>query len=171
LKAIGTLNDKNGLTIRIGKVKDGAAAQTTFGEAMFGGSMQPLLAKSVDDNVVANLTITFKSSSEMTVENLAHEGSHAEDHQKFVAAMMANPGLDDEAVKQLPENLTKYATESKAYHATSYVKEYQRREGELWKRGWKEADRQIAIDGYIKNEYKVTPKDPGRRLYETEKKD
>jgi RHS repeat-associated protein len=172
LKAIGTLNDKNGLTIEIGKVAKGAAAETSFGT---GADGKPLLAKDADGkgNYVANVVMTFKSSDDMTAEVLSHEGSHTEDRQKFIAAMFAasakDPLFSDEMAKSLPENLTKYVTESKAYHNSSYVQEYKGVEGEYWKRGWAEVDRQKAINNTLRTSdlYKVTPEKPGLRLYET----
>ena len=177
LKAIGTLNDKNGLTIEIGKISKGAAAETSFG---IGADGTPLLAKDADGkgNYVANVVMTFKSADQMTAEVLAHEGSHVEDHQNFVSAVFAanakDPQFDYQMAKSLPENVTKYATESKAYHNSSYVQEYNRTEGDYWKHGWKEVDRQKAIDYTLRtsNLYKVTP-EPGKqgaRLFETKPK-
>jgi RHS repeat-associated protein len=174
LKAIGTLNDKNGLTIEIGKVPKGAAAETKFGLDKDG---TPLLAK--DDgngNYVANVVMTFKSADEMTAEVLAHEGSHAEDRQKFVAAIFAasakDPSFTFEMAKALPENLTKYVAETKAYRNSSYIQEYMGVEGDYWKRGWAEADRQKAIDNTLRTNklYKVTRDKPGARLFETKPK-
>jgi len=68
LKAIGTLNDKNGLTVEIGKVTKGAAAETSFG---IGADGKPLLAKDADGkgNYVANVVMTFKSADDMTAES------------------------------------------------------------------------------------------------------
>lgn len=114
----------------------------------------------------------------MTAEVLAHEGSHVEDHQTFVAAVFAanakDPQFDYEMAKSLPENVTKYATESKAYHNSPYVQEYNGTEGDYWKHGWKEVDRQKAIDYTLRtsNLYKVTP-EPGKqgaRPFETKPK-
>lgn len=162
------------MTIEIGKVPKGAAAETKFGLDKDGA---PILAKADGNgNYVANVVMAFKSADEMTAEVLAHEGSHTEDRQKFIAAMFAasakDPGFDIDKAKALPENLTKYAAETKAYRNSSYIQEYMGVEGDYWKRGWTEADRQKAIDNTLRTSklYEVTREKPGTRLYETKPK-
>jgi hypothetical protein len=97
--------------------------------------------------------LTFKSSDEIKAEVLGHEGSHTADRQDYVAALMtanyANPSMTPEAGRDLPENLTKYKTENRAYHVSSYVQEYQNTPGKFWNKGWREADRQKAINNHL----------------------
>jgi hypothetical protein len=165
--AYGNENDGNGVTIAIGKVKKGASAETGFGSTPEG---KPLLIKEVNGKYVANVVVTFGSGKNIDLETLAHEGSHVGDHQNFIGALFAAPApLSDEEAKKLPENVTKYVTESKAYHVSSYIEEYSNSPGDFWNKGWQEADRQKAIDHLLKTNdlYKVTPRDQGRRLYET----
>lgn len=99
--------------------------------------------------------MTFGSSDNITTETLAHEGSHAGDRQDYFAALMdannKNPSMTDEDGRNLRENLTKYATENSAYHATSYIQEFTNTPGQFWNKGWKEADRQKAIDSHLKS--------------------
>jgi len=136
---------------------------------------KPLLAVEVNGKFAANVIVTFGSSASINLEVTAHEGSHVEDHQKFISALEAatakNPSLTDADAKSLPENLTKYATESKAYHVSSYIAEYSKTPNEFWDKGMQEADRQKAIDQHLKSSalYKITPKPGGQgpRLYET----
>ena len=67
----------------------------------------------------------------------------------------------------MPENITKYATEFRAYHVSSYVDQAQSTETEVWKQGFKAVDRDKAINSLLKNRdlYKLTPEKPGTRIY------
>jgi RHS repeat-associated protein len=85
-KAYGTLNDGNGVTIAVGKVTQGAAAETSFGRD---GQGHPLLSKESNGTYVANVIVTFRSSGKIDLDNLGHEGSHVEDHQNFISALVS----------------------------------------------------------------------------------
>jgi hypothetical protein len=44
----------------------------------------------------------------------------------------------------LPENVTKYATELRAYKISSAIDQAKGNPSELWNKGWKEADKSKA---------------------------
>ena len=102
-KAIGTFNDNNGVMITLGKVRDGEAAETSFGHDTQG---KPLFAKEVDGKYVANVVVTFGSLENVNLEPVAHEGSHVEDRQNLIKAFQEayekNPLMTDDEAKSLP---------------------------------------------------------------------
>jgi hypothetical protein len=111
--------------------------------------------------------LTFKSSSAMTSEVLSHEGSHARDRQDLVTAIFATNLATIEESQALKQNLTKYETENRAYHNSSYVQEYKGTDTDLWQKGWKAVDIQQAIDKRLKESkvYEITPNKPGLKLW------
>ncbi|MBK6590049.1 MAG: hypothetical protein IPG22_17330 [Acidobacteria bacterium] len=59
----------------------------------------------------------------------------------------------------LAENITKYATELRAYRVSSYLDQATNTPSQVWNQGWKAVDRDKAINSLLKSNklYKLTP--------------
>jgi len=174
VNAYGTEGDANGVTIAQGKVSKNADAETTsVGD--YGFTADPTTGA-----VTPNIKVTFKQGGTIDAEDVAHEGSHAADRAELVGAL--TPLMGVEQWIQSPLNLTKYATEFRAYQVTSAIAQargdqtYNSGGYEIWNRGWKEADRETkranGINKLLRESslYKVTPEKQGTRLVELKKK-
>jgi RHS repeat-associated protein len=168
VKAYGTEGTANGVSVAFGKVSDGATAETGWSKDASGR----VNAFTTDANlkVTANITVTF--SGDINEGDVAHEGSHAADRQVLGSAVeLALQGTDPNAnIMNFPENITKYASEFRAYQVSSYVDQARGVPSGVWNRGWGEADRATAINHLLRTSrlYRLTPERPGARLY-TEK--
>lgn len=165
VNAYGTEGQANGVSVAFGKVTEGAAAETGYSKDATGR----VNAFTTDEQgkVTAHITVTFGGKIEE--DQVAHEGSHVADRQDLGLAFeralqTTNFTL---TVDDLPENITKYETEFRAYQVTSAVNQARGTPSEVWNRGWSEADRATAINKLLRtnNLYKVTPENPGGRIY------
>ncbi len=170
VNAYGTEGDANGVNIATGKVKDGSAAVTSAnGDYGFTADS--------NGNVTPSITVTFNQNSSIDAEGVAHEGSHVADRVELVSALTSAMGTEDWV--KVPQNVTRYATELRAYRVGSSVAQglgvdsYNANNTEYWNSGWKAADRetkrQAGIDKILRNQYKVTPDNQGPRLIELKK--
>jgi hypothetical protein len=168
--AYGKEGEANGVTLAYGKVENGAAAETRYTTDASG----KVMAFSTDANgkVTANITVTFGQGQTITGNTVAHEGSHTADRQDLGRAFeRALQGSDvNLQPANLPENITKYATELRAYRVSSYVDQANGTPSEVWNQGWKAVDRDKAINTLLRTNklYKLTPEKPGIQIY-TEK--
>jgi len=160
LAAYGTERQDNGVTVGIGQLDRGDAAQAspTFS---YGSDTYRVSVEVTIDNNTKGLSLTLA---------VAHEGRHVADAQAFAAAENANFGFAIAGSL----NLTKYDREFRAYTVSSLIAQGLGREGvafgghEVWYRGWREADRATlrskGINDYLKGKpYEVSPKSPGDR--------
>jgi hypothetical protein len=162
------------VTVAQGKLKGDAAGETTsVGE--YGFTADPATGA-----VTPNIKVTFREGQTIDPEAVGHEGSHVADRAELVSALTPLMGVED-WVKS-PLNLTKYATEYRAYGVSSAVAQgrgestYNSGGYEIWNKGWKEAERETkranGINKLLKESslYKVTPENPGSRLIELKNK-
>jgi RHS repeat-associated protein len=179
--AYGTKGVDNGVTIAFGATKDGAPAATSIGL-----KADPTGAKlTTDDNPTGQDTVVTidpakNKSSDDYVSAIGHEGSHVADGSDLVRALptdLTSPAA--QAILNGPLNLTKYATETRAYEVDSFIGQG-RGAGtltvgtgkyEIWNSGWSAADRatkrSAGIDKVLADPsgfYKVTPASQGNKL-------
>lgn len=166
----------NGVVVGTGKVTAGAAAETSMGKDASGN---PTFFSSSDltnqgsAKVTANVQVTFGGT--ITMNDVAHEGSHVADRQALAGAIQTlfnSPNPDPNAnIALFPENVTKYATEFRAYQINSALDQARGVETNVWNRGWSEADRASHINQLLRTSplYRVTPPGtnpgPGNRIY------
>jgi hypothetical protein len=177
VQSYGTEGQANGVAVGVGKVGTGAAAETSVNPGVNNGA---LLTSDSAGNVTANVLVTFKAGLTPDANDVAHEGSHVADRQALAAA--ANAGAGDSVFENPSLNLTRYATESRAYRVSSYVAQalglpnYNISGYEVWNSGWRGAERQTkmaaGINDLLKSSksYKVTADNPGPKLIEFKKK-
>jgi RHS repeat-associated protein len=149
LKAYGAEGTANGVSLAVGKVSDGAAAETS--------SIQPyVLYDQKTGNFSANVTVTFKEGGGVDAESFAHEGSHVADRQDLVAAFAkASTGDPSADWLYMPENLKVRQTESRAYRVSAAVAQglgnsFNPGGYEVWNTGWRAADRSANMQNGIK---------------------
>jgi RHS repeat-associated protein len=152
-RAIGTYGKagvNNGLTVAFGKVKPGAAAETTG--RILDKNEDGKKDITTDNPTGRDLTITFDDklfgSNNNSIVNMAHEGSHAADRTDFIAALPVDSSTD-EATKMFassPLNLSSYQTEHRAYTVSAATSnglgfdDLTVDDKEVWNSGWKKAD-------------------------------
>lgn len=161
----------NGVVVGTGPVTKGAEAETTVGQDASGATK----FFSTDQNwkVTANVRVTFGGT--ITMDDVAHEGSHVADRQTLASAIerfFSSPNPDPNArIEQFSENVTKYETEFRAYQVTSALDQARGVETNVWNRGWSEADRASHINQLLRTNplYRLTPSGttpgPGNRIY------
>lgn len=168
--AFGGEGKVNGVTVGYGKVEDGAAAETKYSTDADGKVMA--FSTDLNGTVTANISVTFGEGKTITGDTVAHEGSHTADRQDLGKAFeRALQGSDvNLQPEDLPENVTKYETELRAYRVSSYLNQATNTTSAVWNKGWNAADRDKAIRSLLKSSklYKLTPETPGPRIY-TEK--
>jgi RHS repeat-associated protein len=174
VNAYGNANDKNGVKLEIGKVKEGVAETKAgldaSGNPQFFNVGQD--SKGNINSVTANVVVTFDN---LDLDTIIHEGDHVAGRQDLAADVFkqwsgGNLSFDP---AQSQANLLKYERENAAYHTESYYVQYSGGETQVWKKGWSEATRQTQINNKIASGYKdslgkpITPKNQGDRLYRT----
>ena len=178
VNSYGTEGVANGVTIATGKLHDDASGETSWTLAANGkpnAFTSKLDPTQTHYGVTANVTVTFDGS--IDEEGVAHEGSHIADRQELGAAVEValNGGDPNMTIGGLPQNITKYASELRAYQISSSIVQVNNTPGQFWNRGWSEVDRRIAIDKHLLTNklYRLSPPGtkpgPGPQLY-TEKK-
>ncbi|HEY6329968.1 MAG TPA: hypothetical protein VI756_11570 [Blastocatellia bacterium] len=83
------------------------------------------------------------------------------DSEDLVDAWVSCPGMSGAEANLLPEDITKYETERRAYLVSSLVDQLHNKETDVWKAGWKEADVLKAVNEKISRDYHVTEQNPG----------
>lgn len=161
--AYGKEGDANGVSIATGKTKGDASA--AFGTDAKGKPMP--IVYNADGTYKTNIKVTFDES--IDAGTVAHEGSHVADRIDLVAAIAritptAPEGQLTTMINNLPENLTRYATEFRAYQVSSSINQLQNRPTEVWNNGWSEADRTNGINKHLRENpiYGVRP-EPGKQ--------
>jgi RHS repeat-associated protein len=161
VNAYGTENDYNGVTVGVGKVAKGAEAETGFATPAFTYK---------ENKFVGNITVVFRQGNPISTDTVAHESVHVADRQDlagaYTNASVTNPSIGDEELNNLPENLTKYQTEFKAYQVSSYVNQARNEITQVWNSGWVQADREKAINNLLKSDkvYQLTPQNQGPKF-------
>ncbi|MBK7034612.1 MAG: RHS repeat-associated core domain-containing protein [Ignavibacteria bacterium] len=170
LAAYGSEGEANGVTLAYGKVENGAAAETRY-MTDASGKVTPF-STDANGKVTAHIVVTFGEGQKITANTVAHEGSHTADRQNLGRAFeRALQGSDVNLhPSNLAENITKYATELRAYRVSSYLDQATNTPSQVWNQGWKAVDRDKAINSLLKSNklYKLTPEKPGIQIY-TEK--
>ncbi|MGB7069151.1 MAG: hypothetical protein WBD22_06625 [Pyrinomonadaceae bacterium] len=166
MSAYGKEGEVNGVSVAFGKVENGVAETGCTTTRCFTGD--------ADGNVIPAIKITFEKNPD--AEDVAHEGSHAADRMDLKPALFL--GSDQDYLNS-PLNITKYATERRAYAVSSYVAQAMGRSErnangtEFWNKGWSAAEREtkrrIGVDAAVKSSNNVTPEKPGARLLEFKK--
>ncbi|MEW6364477.1 MAG: RHS repeat-associated core domain-containing protein [Acidobacteriota bacterium] len=109
------------------------------------------------------------SGTDLTIV-MAHEGSHVADHQRFSAAVRSVSPTDSSIIGSDQFDLTRYATEVRAYGVSAFVANslgqeegvYGRKNRTIFKRGKLNMG---DLNKYLKEEYEgLSPESPGRRL-------
>jgi len=180
VQSYGKEGDANGVAVASGKVKDGAAAETSVNEAVNKGAF---LIDNGDGTVSANVKVTFNSKVSISGLDVAHEGSHSADRQRLASAI--NAGRGEGVFNDSSLNITKYATEFRAYKVSSAMAQslgmsslaYNNGKHEIWNSGWKGADKIMMMTNNGINKlleedslYKLTPNNPGQKLLEFKNK-
>jgi hypothetical protein len=174
IQAYGDEGEANGVAIAQGKVKGDAAAETmSVGD--YGFTADPTTGA-----VTPDIKVAFRAGQTIDPQAVGHEGSHVADRAELVGALTLSMGV--ESWVKSPLNLTKYATEYRAYGVTSAIAQgrgestYNSGGYEVWSKGWKVADRETkranGINKLLKESslYKVTSENPGSRIIELKKK-
>ena len=169
VQSYGAEGAANGVSVAFGKVTSGAAAETGYSRDANGR----INAFTTDANgkVTAHITVAF--GGKITEGDVGHEGTHVADRQDLgLAFERALQGTNTNlTVDDLPENITKYETEFRAYQVSSAIDQARGTPSEVWNRGWSEADRTTAINHLLRTNklYKVTPPGtkpgPGEGIY------
>ncbi|MEK6303568.1 MAG: RHS repeat-associated core domain-containing protein [Acidobacteriota bacterium] len=177
VQSYGTEGQANGVAVGVGKVEGGAVAETSANPVVNSGAF---LTSDSAGNVTANVLVTFKAGLTPDANDVAHEGTHVADRQALASA--ANAGAGDSVFDNPSLNLTRYATESRAYRVSSYVAQslglpnYNISGYEIWNSGWSASERQTKMASGINNllksskSYKVAADNPGPKLIEFKKK-
>ena len=160
LGAYGAEGEANGVTVGFGALGKGEAGSA--------------VGKGLDANLAGNVGVTFdlkKASGNDLAIAVAHEGSHAADFQAFYAALVADPAARTgrSSVVGGSLDLTKYATETRAYGVSAYTAIGLGMSGvavsgqQILNRGGVDA---AAIGRMLGQSslYKLTPVNPGPRL-------
>ncbi len=163
----GAEGKPNGVSVAFGKVENGVAETGCTTETCFTGD--------ASGNLVPAIKITFEKTPE--AEEIAHEGSHAADRIDLEPAL-ARADSNADYINS-PENITKYATERRAYAVSSYIAQAMGRAErnangtQFWNKGWSAAERETkrraGIDAAVESSNNVTSARPGRRLLEVKK--
>ena len=182
LTAYGKAGVDNGVTVAFGAIASGAAGNTDVGVNVDANGSKIVTATNPTGQ---NISVTIDLSQNTSVNGFnrlavtaAHEGSHVADGSALVGALpMSLTGQAAASVLGGPLNLTTYATETRAYQASSFTAQGLRfpplsvGNFEIWNAGWKAADVQTSrskgISGYLADPsgpYKVTPDAPGKKL-------
>lgn len=171
LTAYGGEGDANGVTIANGKVDNGETAVTSSGNAE-GFTLNPTTGA-----IMPSIKVTLNKDKSIDAEAAAHEGSHVADREDLVGALTPLMSNGDWVKSAL--NLTRYATETRAYQVSAAVAQgrneatYNANGYEYWNSGWKAAERDTkvreGINKLLEKQYKVTPSNPGPRLIELKK--
>jgi RHS repeat-associated protein len=172
VEAYGKEGVSNGVAVGTGKLQNGALGETAFAKDASGRANPFTTTGAGPWSVTANITVTFDGT--INEDAVAHEGSHVADRLDLVAAveLLLNFGNGSGDINTLQENVTKYATEFRAYQVSSSVDQINNRTSEVWNRGWREADRTTAINKLLRESklYKVSPPGtqpgPGPRILE-----
>ncbi|MBX3282428.1 MAG: RHS repeat-associated core domain-containing protein [Acidobacteria bacterium] len=145
-KAYGAFGQA-GITVGIGKVKDGVA-ETKWGM----GENGKTAAWTSDENGVAtpNIVVTFEGP--ITIEKVMHEGSHVADRNDYVAGynerikeLTAGTSTEADPTK-LPANIEIKESEVRAYSVSSAIAQMTNdANSEVWKRGISESERATLI--------------------------
>jgi len=150
LGSYGTEGIANGVTLALGTVEKGAAADSGFAK-----NQPTILYDQSTGNSTANLTVTFAKGQTVSAEDFAHEGSHNADRQELVAALVRASGDPSAEWGYMPENITRHQTESLAYRVGASVAQGLGRNlnpggYEVWNTGWREADRSANMQKGVK---------------------
>jgi RHS repeat-associated protein len=190
IKALGAVGVDNGVTVAFGSNNTGSPAATVVGisDRNADGMKDVSVTNPTGQNTVVTFDTSQHSSAADYAVSIGHEGSHVADAADVVGALpvnLTNPAAA--AVLAGPLNLTKYATETRAYGVSAAVARglgYDTlkigpkggNQYEVWNSGWKQADRATkqaaGIDRVLaepkskKGLYEVTPANPGKRLIE-----
>jgi len=158
VKAYGS-EGQAGVVIGTGKLNDGARGEASFAKDASGKANPFTTTGTGPWTVTPNITVTFDGN--ISEANVAHEGSHVADRLDLVAAieLILNFGNGSGDFNTLQENVTKYASEFRAYQISSSVNEINRTPSNVWNSGWTEADRTTAINDLLRTNklYKLTP--------------
>lgn len=160
LKAYGTEGIDNGVTVEFGEPAN------ADGEVKPQNNEDAFPYDPPSNTFVARVIVTFRENK-LTSSVVGHEGSHIADRQELAKAItnlaLTSPSYKLSDINALPENITKYQTESRAFKVTAAIDQYRNVETPFWKHGWKEADTHNAINDILRGSpYNVTDK-PGKQ--------
>jgi RHS repeat-associated protein len=161
LSAYGAEGEANGVTVGFGQLQKGEAGTTT------GKGLNP-------NTLLGDISVVFDlkqaSGNDLAIA-VAHEGSHTADYRAFYAALVADPAAftGRSSVVGGALDLTKYATETRAYNVSAFTALG------LGFNGLSVGGQQILNRGRVDSAaigrmlggsalYKLTPANPGSRL-------
>jgi RHS repeat-associated protein len=168
LRAYGGEGEANGVTVANGKTNDNEGAVTTS------NNQDGFTADPTTGAVTPSIKVTFNEKKSIDPEGVAHEGSHVADREDLVAVLTPLMTTKDWVKSSL--NVTRYATEFRAYQVSSAVAQgrgeatYNANGYEYWNSGWKAAERATkmtnSINKLLDKSYHVTQANPGSRIIE-----
>ncbi|MFV0388394.1 MAG: RHS repeat-associated core domain-containing protein [Pyrinomonadaceae bacterium] len=162
----------NGVTLQIGKVDKKSNASVTFGNPLG-------IRADSNNNLVADVVVTFSEKNNIEAVTVVHEGSHVADWLDLSDVILSNPSFATEKdLLNSPKNITTYETENSAYFVGSYVAEslgqnYNANGIEYWNEGWKASERETkranGISKILEKSYGVTKDKQGDSLVKVKK--
>jgi len=180
LNAYGKAGVDNGVTVLFGATRSGNPGETGIGSSVdASGSKIATALNPTGQDIRVTIDPTQNKSRDILAITAAHEGVHVADGSALVGALPMNLTSPDAAsVLAGPLNLTQYATETRAYEASSFMGQGLHfgsltvgHSFEIWNSGWRAADiqtlRSKRINGVLADPtgpYKVTPDAPGKKL-------
>ncbi len=167
LASYGTENVANGVSVGVGTLADGIAAQARVTGFEYSDQTRSFTAQ-------VEVTLSNRAGGNLTID-VAHEGRHTSDAQEFSTALTndfrANGASSTVAIMG-DANRTHYEREVRAYIVSSAMARglglpnyhinstaHRGRTYEIWNEGWRNVDRerQRGIDRLLREDYGLTP--------------